>query len=68
MHNVFLSVKDIARALGWSPRRTRAWLWRAGVLERRFGTVVTTPERIASAFPEVYRRLLDEQPEDLDDD
>jgi hypothetical protein len=43
---------------GWSTRRVRRWLERAGVLENRHGTVVTTAERLAASFPEVYRRLL----------
>jgi hypothetical protein len=43
---------------GWSTRRVREWLKRAGVLEDRFGTPVVTAERLASAFPEVYRRLV----------
>lgn len=43
---------------GWTTRRIRRWLDRAGVLEDRHGTTVTTAERLASAFPEVYRRLV----------
>lgn len=43
---------------GWSTRRVRRWLERAGVLEDRHGTQVTTSERLASAFPEVYRRMV----------
>lgn len=43
---------------GWSTRRVREWLGRAGVLESRHGTVVTTAERLAAEFPEIYRRLL----------
>lgn len=59
---VFFTIRQVQRALGseWSARRIRRWLARAGVLERRFGIVVTTPERLATAFPELYRRLLDE--------
>jgi hypothetical protein len=43
---------------GWSTRRVRRWLDRAGVLEMRHGTPITTAERLATAFPELYRRLL----------
>jgi hypothetical protein len=43
---------------GWTTRRVREWLRRAGVLEDRHGTLVTTAERLAAEFPEVYRRLL----------
>jgi hypothetical protein len=42
---------------GWTTERVRRWLKRAGVLEKRHGTLVTTGERLASAFPEIYRRL-----------
>lgn len=43
---------------GWTTQRVRRWLKRAGVLEERHGTLITTGERLASAFPEVYRRLV----------
>lgn len=43
---------------GWSTQRVRRWLKRAGVLENRHGVVVTTAERLAASFPEIYRRLL----------
>lgn len=42
---------------GWTTRRVRRWLERAGVLEDRHGTICTTAERLAAAFPELYRRL-----------
>jgi len=58
---LFYTIAQVRNAIGadWSARRVRRWLWRAGALERRHGIVVTTPERLASAFPEVYRRLLE---------
>ena len=57
---VYFTVKDIQKLLGrgWTMERTRRWLRRAGVLEDRHGTLVTTSERLASAFPELYRRLV----------
>jgi hypothetical protein len=57
---VYFTVPEVARLLGrgWSTRRTRDWLQRAGVLEDRHGTLVTTAERLAASFPEVYRRLV----------
>ena len=60
---LFYRVKDIALLLGpaWSQRRTRGWLARAGALERRFGTLVTSADRLAIAFPEIYRRLLEDE-------
>jgi len=30
-------------------------------LERRFGTLVTSADRLAIAFPEIYRRLLEDE-------
>lgn len=72
---LFYTVGQVRRAIGmdWSARRVRRWLDRAGALERRFGTVVTTAERLAVAFPEVYRRLIELEDDDelgdgLDDD
>ncbi|HET9954151.1 MAG TPA: hypothetical protein VFQ61_06590 [Polyangiaceae bacterium] len=71
---LFYTIKDVQQAIGpsWSQRRVRRWLSRAGALERRYGTVVTTPERLASSFPEVYQRLLrsdeDDDRDDRDDD
>jgi hypothetical protein len=58
---VFYTVPQIAKALGrgWTVRRTRDWLHRAGAIEKRHGTLVTTAERLASEFPEAYRRLLE---------
>lgn len=70
---LFYTIKQVQRAAGmeqWSSRRIRRWLGRAGALERRYGTVVTTPERLAIAFPEIYRRLLeadDDEEEDEED-
>ncbi len=57
---VYFTVPQVKALLGrgWSTERTRRWLKRAGVLEDRHGTLVTTGERLASAFPEVYRRLV----------
>lgn len=57
---VYFTVPQIQKLLGrgWTTQRTRRWLDRAGVLERRHGTVMTTGERLASAFPELYRRLV----------
>ena len=56
---VYFTVGDVQKLLGrgWSAQRTRRWLKRAGVLEDRHGTLVTTAERLAASFPEVYRRL-----------
>lgn len=56
---VYFTVPQIQKLLGrgWTTRRTRRWLDRAGVLERRHGIVVTTGERLAASFPELYRRL-----------
>ncbi len=68
---LFYTVKQVQRASGmdhWSARRIRRWLDRAGALERRFGTVVTTPERLATAFPEIYRRLLESDDDDLEEE
>jgi len=68
MHRVddgqmFYTVRDVQRAIGgsWSARRVRRWLDRAGALERRFGTVVTTPELLSVSFPEIFRRLVAEE-------
>lgn len=57
---VYFTVPQIRKLLGrgWTTQRTRRWLDRAGVLERRHGVVLTTGERLASAFPELYRRLV----------
>lgn len=67
--DIFITVGQVRAALGerWSPRKVRRWLERAGVLERRFGVLVTTPERLATAFPEIYRRLIAQQPDNEDD-
>lgn len=56
---VYFTVPEIQKVLGrgFSLQRTRRWLKRAGVLEDRHGMLVTTGERLAAAFPEVYRRL-----------
>lgn len=64
---VYITIPQIQEVVGdgFSTRRLRRWLDRAGVLERRYGTVVTTPERLAVAFPEVYRGLV--QGEDIDE-
>jgi hypothetical protein len=53
----YLSVPDVARLLGWTTRATRKWLTKAGVLMRRGGRPVTTPERLHAEFPEVFQRL-----------
>lgn len=42
---------------GWSTQRVRRWLKREGVLEKRGRLFVATSERLAAAFPEVYRRI-----------
>lgn len=57
---VYFTVPQISKLLGrgWTTRRTRRWLDRAGVLERRHGVVITTGERLAASFPEIYRRLV----------
>ena len=68
---VYFTIGDICDALGarWSARRVRRWLGRAGILERRFGVVITTPERLLEAFPELYRALIGREiSADLDDD
>lgn len=67
---LFYTIAQVRRAIGmeWSARRVRRWLWRAGALEKRHGVVVTTPERLASSFPEVYRRLLENAQDAEDDD
>lgn len=56
----YFEVAQIKAVLGprWSLRRTRRWLHRAGVLERRHGVLVTTAERLHAEFPEIYARLL----------
>jgi hypothetical protein len=56
----FFEVAQIKAVLGprWSLRRTRRWLHRAGVLERRHGVLVTTAERLHAEFPEIYQRLI----------
>ena len=56
---LYFTVPQIAKVMGWEVRRARRWLHRAKVLEKRHGTLVTTAERLASEFPETYRRLLD---------
>jgi hypothetical protein len=55
---VYYTPADIARAMGWSTLRVRRWLKRAGILERRHGTLITTPERLHAEFPEVWHRLI----------
>lgn len=56
----YFEVAQIKAVLGsrWSLRRTRRWLHRAGVLERRHGVLVTTAERLHAEFPEIYQRLI----------
>ena len=65
---IFLTVRQVQNALGrgWSLRSVRRWLHRAGALERRYGTLVVSPEQLIVTFPEVFRRILEEQ--DAEDD
>lgn len=57
---LYFRVPELARAAGMPLREMRDWLHRAGMLERRHGKLVTTAERVASEFPEAYRRLLEQ--------
>jgi hypothetical protein len=63
---LFYTMRDVQRAVGgeWSQRRIRRWLARAGALERRYGTVVTTPQLLATSFPEIYQRLIEDEDEE----
>lgn len=53
----YLSVPDVAQLFGWTTEATRKWLTKAGLLVRRGGRPVTTPERLHAEFPEAFQRL-----------
>jgi hypothetical protein len=52
-----LTTGELARALGWSVRRTRRWLCRAGATHRVGGRYVTTREALIAAFPGAYEAV-----------
>jgi hypothetical protein len=54
---VYITVSEVARVLGWSYLKTLRWLRKAGAIVRRNDRLVTTPERLIEAFPEVYDRI-----------
>ena len=58
---IYWKVSQIARMLGWSRARTRAWLLRSGALVRRGGMMVTTTEILRDAFPEVAAAIQADQ-------
>jgi hypothetical protein len=55
---LYFTVADIAKAIGWPLRKTRRWLYRAGVIESRHGTLIVTAERLQCEFPEAYQRIV----------
>ena len=57
---LYFRVPRLAAAAGMELREMRDWLRRAGLLERRHGKLVVTAERVACEFPEAYRRLLEQ--------
>ena len=65
-----LTIAEVRAVLGqsWSARRVRRWLDRAGVLERRHGTIVVATERLAIEFPEIYQQILTFQDAEDDDE
>lgn len=51
------TISDVQAMLGprFSGRRTRRWLDRAGLTERRHGTIIVSTDRLFTEFPELFR-------------
>lgn len=62
---IYLTTAELAPLLGWTTRRTRNYLQRAGVLRKHGGRWVTSIDALREQFPEVVNaiyveRMLDE--------
>jgi hypothetical protein len=56
---VYIYATDVAKRIGWNPRRV-ARLWRSqGIALRRGGRVVTTPEKLRGEYPEQWEAMLE---------
>lgn len=56
---VYITIPEVAGILGWPYHRTKRWLKSANALVQRGDTLVTTPERLRDAFPEVWDEYLE---------
>jgi hypothetical protein len=57
---LYYSVRDVAKVLGWGYLRTWRWVRRTGIFVRRGGRLVTTRERLVAEFPEVMHRITED--------
>jgi hypothetical protein len=56
---VYITPKEVADILGWTMQKARRWMRNAKILEVRGGRLVTTPDKLRDAFPEVWSEMLD---------
>lgn len=55
----YLTVAEVAKILGFSNPRTKAWLQRAGAYLVRGGVGCTSKVKLKECFPEIYQEILE---------
>ena len=54
---VYIEIADLARAIGWSPKRTLGWMRRVGVAVQDGRRVYTTLARLRELVPEAAEEI-----------
>jgi hypothetical protein len=65
VEKLYYGTKDIAAILGWNERRTRRWLHRTKAGFHLGKNLVTTPEVLKKAFPDVWLKICEDREERL---